>query len=66
METNDKKPTAVIGDNANVFHQIEVCKRALKEAGLNQQAEEMAKRIYDSNSYGESAKKIMAEYCELK
>jgi hypothetical protein len=33
---------------------------------MKKEAEEMANRVYNSNSYGEEAIKIMKEYCEIK
>lgn len=63
-----KKPIAIISEenNDNVFSLVGVCKRALIDAGMRDEAQEMANRVYASNSFGEEAKKIMAEYCELK
>lgn len=66
MNHQHKKPIAKISDgNGNVFNIINICKRALIEAGMHQQADEMANRVYDSNSFGDMATKIMSEYCEL-
>jgi hypothetical protein len=68
MEDQPKnKPIAMVSNqNGNVFSLINICKRALIDAGMQQQADEMANRVYDSNSFGEVATKIMSEYCELK
>jgi hypothetical protein len=61
------KPIAIIsGENENIFNVISICKRALIEVGMKKEAEEMANRVYNSNSYGEEAIKIMKEYCEIK
>lgn len=63
-----KKPIAIISEenNDNVFSLINVCKRALIDAGMRDEAQEMANKIYSTNSIGEEALKIMSEYCELK
>jgi hypothetical protein len=62
-----KKPIAKISEekNANIFRLITICKIALIDEGMYREAEQMANRIYETNSFEEDALKIMAEYCEL-
>lgn len=68
METSVKqikKPTAkVVGENGNVFNLIAICHRALRKAGLREDAEKMKKEVVACHSYHE-ALNIMGEYCEL-
>jgi hypothetical protein len=56
------KPIArLVGADGNVFNLI--C-RALRDAGLNAEAEELSNRCMKAGSYDE-ALCIMAEYCEI-
>lgn len=69
MDTNNKKSTKkpkakVIGKDGNVFNLIGICSRALKDAGMKDQATEMSNRVFGCGSYDE-ALVIMSEYCEL-
>lgn len=60
-----KKPKAkVIGQDGNVFNLISICQKALRNAGQNDKAEEMKKKLFRAPSY-EAALCIMAEYCDL-
>jgi hypothetical protein len=59
------KPTAyVIGEDGNVFNTLSICSRALKDADMRAEAEEMKTRVFAAESYDE-ALRIMSEYVEL-
>lgn len=59
------KPTAyVIGEDGNVFNVLSICARALKDAGMREEAEQMKTRVFEADSYDE-ALRIMSEYVEL-
>jgi len=65
MKTEIEKPKAkVLGQDGNVFNLIAICSTSLKRAGQNEQAEQMRKRVFASNSYDE-ALCIMSDYCEF-
>lgn len=65
MKTEVKKPKAkVIGQDGNIFNLIGICRRALYDAGLKAEGEELMKRVMASESHDE-ALNIMGEYCEL-
>jgi hypothetical protein len=60
------KPIAnLIGADGNVFNLIGLAARALKEAGLRDQAKEMTARCFAAHSY-EEALAIIAEYVEIQ
>ena len=62
------KPIAKVSkeNNDNIFRLITICRVALIDADMFVEAEQMTNKIYATNSFGEDALKIMAEYCELK
>lgn len=65
MNTQTNKPKAkVIGQDGNVFVTMAICERALKQANMLDEAEEMTSRVFESKSY-EEALIIMREYCQL-
>lgn len=65
MEQATLKPKAKLtGQDGNVFNLIGICSKALKSAGMHDQAKEMTERVFGSESY-EEAIAIMGEYCEL-
>lgn len=65
MEQQTQKPEAILsGQDGNVFNLIGICSKALKRAGMHDQAKEMTERVFGSKSY-EDAIAIMGEYCEL-
>lgn len=66
METTTKKPIAkLLGADGNVFVLMGICSKALKRAGLNDEAKEMIDKIYECSSYDE-ALQIMMEYCDVR
>ena len=58
-----KPQSPLIGSDGNIFNLMGVATRALKEAGMNTEAEKMFDRITKSGSY-EEALNIMMEYVE--
>jgi len=62
-----KKPVAkLVGENGNVFNLIYICKRALINAGMESEANEMSEKIIKTaKSYGE-ALAIMTDYCDVE
>jgi hypothetical protein len=57
-----QKPDApLIGADGNIFNLMGIASRALKVAGMREQAEEMCRRITASGSYGD-ALNIIGEY----
>ena len=65
MKTTIEKPKAqVTGQDGSVFNLIAICVKALKRAGQTEQANEMIKRVFASESYDEAIQ-IMHEYCHL-
>ena len=62
----EDRPVAVFSDqNGNVFNLIGIARRALKEAGYREEAEEMTEKIQKSRSYDE-ALAIMNEYVDVE
>lgn len=61
-----EKPKArLIGADGNVFNLMGIASKALKAAGLKEQATEMCSKIMSSGSYDE-ALAIMMEYVEVE
>lgn len=59
------KPVAkLVGQDGNVFNLIGICTKALKRAGLYDQAKEMQEKCFQAESY-HHAISIMGEYCDL-
>ncbi len=64
--TTFEKPIANLsGSDGNVFFLIGTCSRALKRAGLSDEAGEMARRVMDAGSYDE-ALQIMMQYVDAR
>jgi hypothetical protein len=65
MREEDRPVAIFTGQNGNVFNLIGIARRALKEAGYREEAEEMTERIQQSRSYDE-ALTIMNEYVDVE
>ena len=64
-ETKQKPDCELIGQNGNIFNLIGIASKTLKENGMEEQAEEMVKRITQgANSYSE-ALCIIGEYVNI-
>lgn len=63
--TNIKnKPKApIIGADGNIFNLLGIASRTLKEHNLAEEAQEMAKRVFNSKDYNH-ALSIISEYVE--
>jgi hypothetical protein len=59
-----KPECGLIGEDGNVFNLIGKASKALKRAGLEDQAKEMSERIYRCDSYDE-ALRIITEYVDV-
>lgn len=60
-----QKPNApLIGANGNIFNLMGVASRALQEAGMREQADEMCRKVTDSGTY-EEALAIIGEYVNV-
>ena len=55
----------LIGENGNVFNVIGRTSRALKKAGLEDEAKEFKDRAFKAGSYDEVLRLVM-EYCEVE
>lgn len=64
---NLKKPIArLIGENGNIYNLLGIASKALRSAGLDEQAIEMQKKIFsEARSYDEALRIIM-EYVEVE
>jgi len=54
----------LIGQDGNIFNLIGIARKALKRAGLDDQAKEMQERCFKAESYDEALRIIM-EYVEV-
>lgn len=54
----------LIGEDGNIFNLLSLASRALKREGQNEEAKEMEKRVFESESY-EQALRIIGEYVEI-
>lgn len=54
----------LIGEDGNIFNLLGIASKTLKEADLEDEADEMASRVYKSKSYTE-ALGIISEYVEV-
>ena len=59
-----KPKCKLIGEDGNIFNLMSIASRVLKEAGMKEEAKEMAERIFNSKSYLE-ALAIISEYVEI-
>jgi hypothetical protein len=60
-----KPPCKLIGQDSNIFNLIGLASRALKKAGLYEEAKEMTDKVMASKSYDEALYIIM-EYVEVE
>ncbi|NCD03970.1 MAG: hypothetical protein EOM00_13455 [Clostridia bacterium] len=60
-----KPKCKLIGKDGNIFNLMGIARRTLKEAGLDEEATEMAERIMKSKSYDEALQIIM-DYVEVE
>ncbi|MFU0800216.1 MAG: Flagellar protein [Xylanivirga thermophila] len=60
----NKPKCKLIGEDGNVFNLMGIAYKTLKRANLNEEADEMIKRIMESGSYME-ALAIISEYVEI-
>lgn len=60
----EKPECRLIGEDGNVFNLIGLAAKALKRAGLREQAAEMTNRVFEAGSYNE-ALNIIGEYVEI-
>lgn len=51
--------------NGNVYVLLEICLKALKQAGFKDYAKELKNRVFESEGY-QQALLIMSEYCKIK
>ena len=66
MENIINKPTCkLIGEDGNVFNLIGLASRALKKAGLPEQAKELTSKCFGAGSYDEALNIIM-EYVDVE
>lgn len=65
--TETNKPVAKLtGQDGNVFNLMGIAEKALRKAGMPEQATEMSKRIWDeAESYG-AALRIISEYVDIR
>ena len=65
LDAKEKPDCELIGQNGNIFNLIGIASKTLKENGMEEQAEEMVKRITQgANSYSE-ALCIIGEYVNI-
>ena len=60
----EKPRCKLIGEDGNIFNLLGLASRTLKEADLEDDADEMASRVYKSQSYLEAIA-IISEYVEI-
>lgn len=66
MESKTMKPTVkLVGQDGNVFNLIGICTRALKRAGMHDEAKQLTAKCFAAGSYSE-ALCIMMEYCDVQ
>lgn len=60
----ERKPVCkLVGSNGNIFNLLGIASRALKRAGMKNEATEMSNRVFSSESY-EEALSIILEYVD--
>jgi hypothetical protein len=65
-EVDNWKPKCrLVGEDGNVFNLIGLASRALKKAGLAEQAKDMTSKVFAAGSYDE-ALRIIGEYVEIE
>ncbi len=60
---HEKPEAAIIGADGNVYNILGIARRALKQAGMSKEAEEMTAKVTASGSY-DTALAIIMEYVE--
>lgn len=60
-EDFEKVDAKIIGADGNVYNLLAICQRALRENGYKKEADELFKRVTNSESY-DMALNIMQEY----
>jgi len=67
MENEKQKPKVkLVGENGNVFNLMAICSRALKNAGMENEAKEMTEKIKTTAKSYNEAITIMMNYCEVE
>lgn len=61
----EKPRCKLIGEDGNIFNLLGLASRTLKEAGLEDEADEMSKRVTSSESYLE-ALAVISEYVDIE
>ena len=59
-----KPDCPLIGEDGNIFHIMGIASEALRENGMQEQAEEMRSRIFQCQSY-DSALSIIGDYVNI-
>jgi hypothetical protein len=60
----NKPKVTLTGADGNVFNLLGICTTALRQAGQEEQADELIEKLFEASSY-EHALSLMAEYCEV-
>ena len=63
MSNKVKPKVQLVGQDGNVFNLLGICTKALKRAGQYEEAQELQKRVFASQSYDE-ALVLMMEYVD--
>jgi hypothetical protein len=58
-----KPEVKLVGENGNVFNLMAICQKALRRAGMHDEAKEMVDKITHCDSY-DKALSIMMEYVD--
>ena len=53
-EKSDRPDAPLIGADGNIFNLIGIAQKALRDQGLEQQADEMRNRVFKTHSYEEA------------
>lgn len=62
----EKPKVRMIGENGNIFNLLGIASRALRDAGLDDQAKEMREKVFsEAHSYDEALRIIMT-YVEVE
>lgn len=64
MENNPKPIVELIGEDGNIFNLVGKCSKALKRAGLPEQARKMQDEIFACKNY-DAALRILMKYVEV-
>ena len=64
MEPKKKVKVRLMGQDGNVFNLLGICVRALKKAGQDAAAKELAEKVMASDSY-DSALQLMMTYVDV-